>query len=144
VQGLDYYKVTYGLKITENWITHNYLFSYIITLVNAWCVLTLLCVKRQESMNRVLEFQPFVFLGKLSYGVYVLHLPILGFVAYINYYLLKGKNLQPYILHEFILFGVYFITVMAIAYLSFTYFESYFLRMKKKLKRTPALHEQTV
>jgi peptidoglycan/LPS O-acetylase OafA/YrhL len=144
VQGLSYYQVTYGLKIAEKWITHNYLFSYIITLVNFWCALTLLCVRRNERINPFLEFKPLVFLGKLSYGVYILHLPILHLFLILNFSIFHQNRVEPYWLHEGVLFILYFITVVAIAYISFTYFESYFLGKKNKWTKKLPVNEPAV
>jgi peptidoglycan/LPS O-acetylase OafA/YrhL len=79
--------------------------------------------------NRLLnlENRVFDFLGKISYGIYIWHpLVILGF----------SKVLSDLVLPNGLKYGlVYFsiiLTTIGVAYLSFQYFEKYFLRMKER------------
>jgi peptidoglycan/LPS O-acetylase OafA/YrhL len=130
VEGTSFYEITFARKATEYWITHNYLFSYIFTLVNFWCMITLLCLVRGHRFRGILENKVLVFLGKHSYGVYLMHLPLL--FVYVTFIVKKigndRVNNNPFL--ELFLFSIFFIMIFGLAHLSFKYFESYFLKFK--------------
>ena len=82
--------------------------------------------------NRIiyLEKKPFVFLGEISYGLYMYHMVI-------DFFLRKG--FQKLIVHNFnhtVLTTVYFILIIGgtilLSYISYKYFESWFLKIKHK------------
>jgi peptidoglycan/LPS O-acetylase OafA/YrhL len=118
----------------------------------AWCVIGLLAINRyrfasvidQEFIslitvvliigqikvkNRIfnLEKPIFDFLGKISYGIYIWHpLVILAF----------SKILSDLVLPDGLKYGLVYSSIIlgtiGVAYLSFYYFEKYFLDMKKQ------------
>jgi peptidoglycan/LPS O-acetylase OafA/YrhL len=135
VQGITYYQLTFGKKIAENWMTHNYLFTYIITLVNAWCMLMLLCLVRGFRMAWLLESRFLVFVGRYSYGIYLFHLPILFlFLLGVNIVMPIDTRMKR-IVSDIPLFIIYVSIVCGAAYISYNYFEIYFLRFKKRLAK---------
>jgi peptidoglycan/LPS O-acetylase OafA/YrhL len=78
--------------------------------------------------NRVMDF-----LGRISYGLYVYHMLVIWALSYF----LKDKILTIHsTTYRYILIYamVYGLTIF-IAYLSFHYFESYFLRLKEKFAK---------
>jgi peptidoglycan/LPS O-acetylase OafA/YrhL len=137
IQGLSYYQLTFGKKIAENWMTHNYLFVYIITMVNAWCMLMLLCLIRGFNMAWLLESRLLVFIGKHSYAIYLFHLPLMFlFFAAVNAVFPLNTVFKKTVL-DIPLFLLYLLIISGLAHLSFKYFESYFIRFKNKIARHP-------
>ncbi len=134
VEGISYYELTYGKKIAENWITHNYLFTYIITMVNAWCMLMLLCLIRGFRMAWLLESKFLVFVGRHSYAIYLFHLPLMfGFFFVTGFFIQLDTPFKKIVL-DIPMFLLYLSVVCGLSYVSLKYFESYFLKFKDKLQ----------
>lgn len=135
VQGISYYQLTFGKKIAENWMTHNYLFVYIISMVNAWCMLMLLCLVRGFNLKWLLESKVLLFIGKHSYAIYLFHLPLMFlFFVVVNAIYPLNSGLKKTVL-DIPLFILYLLMISGLAHLSFKYFESYFIRFKNKLSK---------
>ncbi|MBX7224786.1 MAG: acyltransferase [Chitinophagales bacterium] len=132
-QGESYFSLTYGKKIAEGWLANNYLFAYMIVLVNFWCALLIKLVKENRSIAKKFEVRPMVFLGKLSYGFYLLHLPILHLFLLAIYKLNLLKVLKSNLLIESFLLLLYLTITIVIAYSVNTWFEAYFLQLKNKI-----------
>lgn len=135
VQGISYYELTFGKKIAENWLTHNYLFVYVITMVNAWCMLMLLCLIRGYRMAWLLESKFLVFVGKHSYAIYLFHLPVMFFFLFAANAIFRLDSHFKKLVFDIPLFIAYVSLVSGLAYLSFTYFESFFLKFKNKFSK---------
>ena len=78
---------------------------------------------------------PLVFLGRISYGAYLSHMPLLGIYLY---YL---RPINPFSVRGFVIFLVWFATVILVSWLSFRFIELPFLRIKNRLgkrQRVPA------
>ncbi|MDT0642276.1 acyltransferase [Zunongwangia sp. F363] len=69
----------------------------------------------------------FNFLGKISYGVYVIH-PLLIFLVYKIFGEFDHSSFVNYIL----LYGVIILATIILAYISYTYFERPFIKLKQK------------
>jgi peptidoglycan/LPS O-acetylase OafA/YrhL len=83
-------------------------------------------------IKRMLQSKPLAYTGKISYGLYVFH-PVC-FELY-DVYVSKGSLIVDFILS----FGFTFL----IASLSYKYFESYFLRLKKRFSYKASLQPST-
>ncbi len=84
-----------------------------------------------EKPIKVLENKLLIYLGKISYGIYMYHAIMMQFVGFIflkSNLFLKISNLQSIIIFNLLVFIATIIT----AHLSFNYFESYFLNLKYK------------
>ena len=65
-----------------------------------------------------------VFIGKISYGIYVLHFPIMG---------LMSKTLQRFDLPDVLAFFIYAALTLMAAWASFEFYEKRFLKLKDNL-----------
>lgn len=72
---------------------------------------------------------PTVYLGKISYGLYVIHLPILGLISYIA---VRYLSIQRHVGFERI--GIGLPLTVVLASLSYRYFEAPFLRLKERFE----------
>lgn len=133
IQGTDFYTITYGRHIVERWILHNYLFSYIFTLVNFWCMLAMLCIKKGIRFKGILELPIFTMIGKYSYSIYIFHLPLVFIYTKILQRHIPATFINNHITLEIGLFIVYFSILMIITSFCYKYIESYFLAFKKKI-----------
>ena len=87
-------------------------------------------------LHRLLTLPPLLLLGRISYGVYLIHgaILMLTFQLWEAYFPGLGR-FSPQILG---LFGIYLVVTVGIAWLSFTFFESRFLA-RPRLVSTRAL-----
>jgi peptidoglycan/LPS O-acetylase OafA/YrhL len=82
----------------------------------------------------ILENNKMLYLGKISYGIYMFHAIMIQFFGFIYIKFLINFNLPNYLLiliSNIIIVGL---TILA-AHISYKYYESYFLTMKVKLNR---------
>jgi peptidoglycan/LPS O-acetylase OafA/YrhL len=103
---------------------YQYVWSY--SVINIWAA-TLILSCLQGTAPSILNFPPFVFLGRISYGAYLYHGPLLGVYLYylgpINVFSVRG----------FVIFLIWFANVIIVAWLSFRFIELPFLRIKNRL-----------
>ncbi|MEZ5007875.1 MAG: acyltransferase [Chitinophagales bacterium] len=109
-------------------------FIYMMPLVNLWCFFMVLSAMRGTPVWKpLLENKFVVFIGKISYGMYVYHFALMVIFMKLLRAVLPVNPIElPYILH-FLLFFVYLGLVILVSYLSFNYFEMFFLKMKKRI-----------
>ena len=78
-------------------------------------------------------------LGKISYGIYMLHMIVINLVLYL------GGKLQEMGVAEDIVFGFNWIATIGLtiftAYLSYTYFEMPFLKLKNRFRGTSPVYK---
>ncbi len=115
------------LPMVFNQYTPVRFFNPEIVSVLSLCII----IGQVEVYNRVinLENKLLNFLGKISYGIYVFH-PLMIF--------LLSKLLNNLTLHSavkyLLVYSIVFATTILSAYLSYSYFEKYFLKIKKKFE----------
>ncbi len=84
-----------------------------------------------EKPIRILEGKILTYLGKISYGVYMYHAIMMQFVGFLFLKLTVIDKIPGYF--SIIIFNVLVLIFTVItAHLSYQYFESYFLNLKKK------------
>ncbi len=86
----------------------------------------------QKSI-KIFENKTFYYLGKISYGIYMFHVIIMQFVGFAFLKLIQKLNL-PDILDILIINFTVIVGTIIISHLSFKYYESYFLKLKSKIK----------
>ena len=79
-----------------------------------------------QGKLRFLENRFLTWIGKISYGIYLFHLPLLKLS------LLDWKISQIYTLSAIMLFAGYLAVVILLSSLSYRYFESWFLGLKNR------------
>jgi hypothetical protein len=85
-----------------------------------------------EKPIKLLENKWLIYLGKISFGVYMYHAIIMQLVGFI--FLKSNLHSKISNLNSIIIFNLLvFVLTIIIAHLSFKYFESYFLSLKEKL-----------
>ncbi len=109
-------------NLTE--IAYN-IFSMLIFGINI-CILT-------EKSYKILDHKIFIYLGKISYGIYMFHAIIMQVVGLIYLKMIIKLNLPNYISILVFNFSVIIITIIT-AHLSYKYYESYFLKLKDRFK----------
>lgn len=93
------------------------------------CVTVIIIIGQITQKNRIINLeQPILnFLGKISYGIYVIH-PL---IIFYSSKLLHGVSVSP-VYYYFILYIGITLTTIVVAYISYTYFEKAFLKIKSK------------
>jgi peptidoglycan/LPS O-acetylase OafA/YrhL len=100
-----------------------YLWGY--SLLNLASAALIFCAMENASASRLLSFRPLVFVGVISFGLYVWHLPLLRVFG-------MFWPADPHSLVGIVKFATYLATSIGIASLSYFCFEKYFLRIKKR------------
>ena len=105
----------------------------IVDAALALAVLT--CVVREDHvLAGVLSMSPLVAIGTISYGMYLLH----G-LAYNSIYAVRPFLFFPLRPHGLVEFGACLGITVAAAWVSYRYYESYFLRLKARFTVTPGV-----
>lgn len=117
---LGYTTLGYPIGSTDN---SQHIWSY--TLINAGSAILILYLISQEGskLSQILENRILVEIGKVSYGMYVYHWIILAFFK---------KIVAPHIESRVISLFLHVLVVYFISYLSFRFFEKYFIDLKSK------------
>ncbi len=85
-----------------------------------------------EKPIKLLENKLLIYLGKISYGVYMYHAIMMQFVGFL--FLKSNLHLKISNVNSIIIFNLLvLISTIITAHLSFKYFESYFLNLKNNL-----------
>lgn len=113
---------TFGYRVA---LTNNYQYVWGYTLINIFAAIVIFSVVNKENVIPFLKNKILVYIGRISYGMYVLHIPILLALDR-----LKDKGL-PLSIARLVL---YFLFTIIVSHFSFKYFESYFTGLKKKIQ----------
>jgi peptidoglycan/LPS O-acetylase OafA/YrhL len=106
---------------------HGYVWGY--SIINMWAAALILSCLRGTAPS-ILNFPPLVFLGRISYGAYLSHFPLLGVYLY---YL---KPINAFSVRGFVIFLIWFANVVIVSWFSFRFLEVPFLRIKNRLGGT--------
>jgi peptidoglycan/LPS O-acetylase OafA/YrhL len=87
------------------------------------------CVYREDhALRPLLRFSPFQHIGKISYGMYLLHMPLLALAAYLLHTDAAQGSMR--------LYGAEVLITIVAAELSFRFLESPILGLKRKFSAT--------
>jgi peptidoglycan/LPS O-acetylase OafA/YrhL len=114
--------------------SREYVWGY--SLLNAVFVLGLICALQAIRPTRVLQAKSLVWMGKISYGIYVYHLPLLILVGFL--FAKMGMDVHGPLRIAY--FAIWVLTVLVLSDQSFRWIETPFLKLKKRTKveiRTP-------
>jgi peptidoglycan/LPS O-acetylase OafA/YrhL len=114
----------------------NYQYVWSYGVINIWAA-TLILSCLQGTAPSILKFPPLVFLGRISYGAYLSHLPLLG----VYFYYLRPIN--AFSLRGFVIFVIWFANVILVSWLSFRFIELPFLRIKNRLGGRQRISDRT-
>lgn len=109
VGGMENYQHVWSYSILNFWTC-----SFILFIADP-------AVESKNWLIRILESPVLIFIGKISYGMYIFHWAIL---------VLHKKFINDYIGNSFLSFTLYFGLVVAVSYMSFILFEKKFLVWK--------------
>jgi len=104
----------------------NYQYVWSYSVINIWAA-TLILACLQGTAPAILNFPPLVFLGRISYGAYLSHMPLLGVYLY---YL---RPINAFSVRGLVIFLIWFANVILVSWLSFRFIELPFLRFKNRL-----------
>ncbi|MBC7401141.1 MAG: acyltransferase [Mucilaginibacter sp.] len=115
---------------------------YGYTLINLLAAALILpAINGTPLFPGIFQAKPIAYLGKISYGIYVFHAPVLTvFIVVANYKFGGWYKLTSNALTEICFFLFYVAIVVGIAHLSYRYFETRILKYKNRLI-TATVHE---
>jgi peptidoglycan/LPS O-acetylase OafA/YrhL len=105
--------------------SYQYIWGY--TLLSYWFVVLVYCVAYEKMFVRFLEWAPLRYLGKISYGLYIYHFPVIWLVSQIPNFGVSENLIPP------LIFILSFIVTVAVASLSYAVLEKPFLKLKDRL-----------
>ena len=117
-------------------VQYNYQYVWGFTVINIWAATLILCCL-QGTPPAILNFPPLIFLGRISYGAYLSHMPLLGVYLY---YL---RPINPFSVRGLAIFLIWFANVILVSWLSFRFIELPFLRIKNRLGGKPRVPIRT-
>ncbi len=109
----------------------NYVFYF--TLTNFMCALLVVTVVNNTAITRLFTNKPAIFLGRISYGIYVWHYFVMLLSAGILHPII-GSHVK-YIGNFWAELGMYLFylgLLVLVAHLSYKYIEVYFIKLKSK------------
>jgi len=104
---------------------YQYLWAY--SLINFWFTLLIYCVVKERLFVRFLELPPLRYLGKISYGLYVYHLPMIWFSVRVRD--LAGMEATP----RPPLYFLAFVATILISSISYHVLEAPLIRLKDRV-----------
>ena len=107
----------------------NYQHVWSYTLVNLWAAALLVGVMQVRWLSQVFAHPVLTYSGQISYGLYVLHYPLLGLVK-------QAVFFHPFSLEGLAVFVLYSAALYAVAALSFRFFEAPLLAFKDRIPGT--------
>jgi len=103
-----------------------YQFIWGYTLLNYFFAITIYSVVKHGLFNRFLEWPPLRYLGKISYGLYVYHFPIIWFSISVRDFGVVDPFAKP------VIALVSFIATLLVASISYQYLEKPLLNLKDR------------
>ncbi len=109
---------------------YQYIWAY--TLLNYLFVVLIYCVVSEKMFVQFLDWAPLQYLGKISYGLYIYHFPMVYFFP-VNWFVSQIRMVG--ILEDFVpllILIISFVATLAVASLSYYVLEKPFLKLKDR------------
>jgi peptidoglycan/LPS O-acetylase OafA/YrhL len=107
-------------------LPNGYQFLWAYTLLNYWFAVLIYCVVHEKMFVRFLDWAPLQYLGRISYGLYIYHFPIIWFAGRIRDFGVP----ETYV--PLLIVILSFTGTVAIASLSYFGLEKPFLKLKER------------
>lgn len=107
-------------------LPNGYQFIWAYTFLNYWFAILIYCVVHEKMFAQFLDWPPLQYLGKISYGLYIYHFPIIWVVSRIREF-----GISEELVHLLIMF-LSLVGTVAIASLSYFVLERPFLKLKER------------
>lgn len=102
----------------------SYLYWLFVVNVATLCILLQLAVVEKSWLKKILELPPLIYIGKISYGLYLYHMPLLTFLGELGF-------------RSWTRLAIIGPITLAVSMLSYKYLESPFLNLKDKFIAAP-------
>lgn len=132
VQSGDFKTIWLAIK-EYTFLTYHYNYIFLFTLTNIMCAAFVITIVNNTSVNKLFSNKPAIYLGKISYGMYVWHYFVMLLAAGLLHPVLGGhqKYMGNFVV-ELGMFTFYIGLLVLISHISYKYFESYFVKLKDK------------
>jgi peptidoglycan/LPS O-acetylase OafA/YrhL len=132
---LTLFAVGIGLLVASSrlFFTHGAVFSYLgpgFLLANAGCIVVFLSFLGESRMGK---WRALIYLGRISYGLYVFHWMVLAAVAHAGRQIASRHPLPPFLTQGLMAIAAFLLTII-LASLSYRFFEAPILRYKKRFE----------
>jgi peptidoglycan/LPS O-acetylase OafA/YrhL len=113
----------------------NFQFVYMYTIVNTLSFLIVLSCIRDQPILNIFRNEKVIYTGKITYGVYLFHYPLLMFVIlFLGPIFIKVNNKFGQLPFELSMLAVYLPLLWILSHWSYKYFETYFMKLKDRVK----------
>lgn len=133
IQSINKYFVI-GFLLFVIWFSyqHFYLTQFYNEIHAMLYTLVLLIIATRPKLANFLENRLSIFLGNISYGIYMLHMVVVAFTAtYLKQFWASNPSFEMFVLLELFIIC----TTILLAWLSYTFFEKKFLLLKKRFTK---------
>lgn len=116
-----------------NQVSASNIFVYFFIALGFGIILDCVCTSRSGWLNKILENPILCYFGKISYGLYIFHLPVFIFLPQI----LKILNAEPDQTYQqyFLQVFLHFIITLLLSITSYFLLEKPFLKLKKHFSK---------
>ena len=111
-------------------VSYQFLWAY--SLLNIWFMYLVYIVSFEKAFTPILELPPLRYLGRISYGLYVYHFPVIWFVEQVQ----SDTNFLPNMGKPGVMLISLALTFL-LAALSFHFLEAPFLKLKDRFSYSP-------
>lgn len=126
-----------NIVYNENWFPQIYLIKICYSIISMWVIILVITNKSKFIGRYLLENKALNYIGKISYGIYLYHLPyIIYFQSKVNNILANLTQNHPTLTRivqdHHVNYWIHIVMIFTIAGLSFKFIETPLLRLKKR------------
>ncbi|MCW3127527.1 MAG: acyltransferase [Bacteroidetes bacterium] len=113
---------------------YHQIFFYISGVVSFMIILITI---GNTQIQKILSLRPFLFLGKISFSIYLIHFPIIKFAFIRTYDLIKSMGINNYYFEALAIVLIIISMVLLVSYMTYISIEKPFINIAKKLVVSP-------